>query len=141
MSLRGWNTAQSMAMMHTEVTDMARHLASYHVHTFHVRRMRTCTRILISAHQLPRRSAGVYMMDRENRVNCCSMCDFQCFDHRLLLKHTKSAHENDPRFLVYCSICGKSMKKWSSLKKHLQRAHKSTFSHVVYRIFCCVTWL
>ena len=47
---------------------------------------------------------------------------------------TKSAHENDPRFLVYCSICGKSMKKWSSLKKHLQREHRSKFADFLYSV-------
>ena len=33
-------------------------------------------------------------------------------------------HENEPNFMVYCSICGKSVRKWCSLKKHLQRNHK-----------------
>ena len=59
---------------------------------------------------------------------------------------TKSAHENDPRFLVYCSICGKSMKKWSSLKKHLQREHRSllTFCTLLKRWICLTShafWL
>ena len=71
---------------------------------------------LINAHQLMRSWAvRVPTMDGTNQVYCCSMCNFQCFNNRLLLKHIKSAHENDPRFLVYCSICGKSMRKWSYL--------------------------
>lgn len=74
------------------------------------------------------------------------MCDFQCYNNQVLLKHTKSAHENDPRFLVYCSICGKSMKKWSSLKKHLQREHRSllTFCTLLKRWICLTShafWL
>ena len=38
---------------------------------------------------------------------------------------------NDPNFIVYCTICGKSERKWSSLMKHLQRHHKDvdTQSH------------
>ena len=54
----------------------------------------------------------------------CSFCEFQCSDHYVLLKHTR-AHENEPNFIVYCSICGHSAKKWSSLKKHLHRCHKN----------------
>ena len=53
----------------------------------------------------------------------CTYCDFRCSSHHLLLKHIR-VHENLPDFLVYCSICGKSARKWASLRKHLQRCHK-----------------
>lgn len=53
----------------------------------------------------------------------CSFCQFQSSSHHLLLKHTR-VHEHEPNFIVYCSICGKSERKWGSLRKHLQRFHK-----------------
>ena len=39
------------------------------------------------------------------------------------MKHARSVHENDPNFVIYCSQCGRSYKKWTSLKKHLHREH------------------
>ena len=62
----------------------------------------------------------------------CSLCDnFQSHSHHLMLKHIRTAHENDPNFMVYCTICSKSERKWSSLMKHLQGHHKDvdTQSH------------
>jgi hypothetical protein len=53
----------------------------------------------------------------------CVYCDFQSSSHHLLLKHIRS-HENLPDFLVGCSVCGKSYRKWGSLRKHLHRDHK-----------------
>ena len=49
----------------------------------------------------------------------CSYCDFRCYSHSTLLKHVKLIHENDPRFNICCLDCGRSFKKWCSLKKHL----------------------
>jgi hypothetical protein len=39
-----------------------------------------------------------------------------------LLKHIRRCHENDPKFLVYCHVCGSSFKKWETLRKHIQRS-------------------
>ena len=57
-------------------------------------------------------------------------CNFRCYEERVLLKHMRTVHSNDPRFCVRCSICGKTFRKWPSLKKHLHREHgsKSDFS-------------
>ena len=65
------------------------------------------------------------MMDEEAELSLlvCSLCDFRCYDNRALLKHARSVHENDPNFVIYCSQCGRSYKKWTSLKKHLHREH------------------
>lgn len=55
----------------------------------------------------------------------CSFCDFRCYDdQRMLLKHMRDLHANDPNFLISCSICGQNFKKWSALKKHLHRFHR-----------------
>lgn len=53
----------------------------------------------------------------------CSFCDYRCHSDHFLLKHLRDFHENDPNFQVNCSLCGKSYKKWCSLKKHLHRVH------------------
>ena len=35
------------------------------------------------------------------------------------MKHVRISHESDSRFVVYCSICGRSFKKWpTSVKIH-----------------------
>ena len=28
----------------------------------------------------------------------CRYCDFQCYDHKSLLKHIRATHETDPNF-------------------------------------------
>jgi hypothetical protein len=52
----------------------------------------------------------------------CDFCNFQCFNTYELLKHIRRCHENDPKFLVYCHVCGSSFKKWETLRKHIQRS-------------------
>ena len=72
----------------------------------------------------------------EVSVLLCSFCDFRCYDDKSLLKHIRDIHENDPNFVVYCSQCGRSYKKWSSLKKHLHREHPSAyiFTHILCKL-------
>ena len=62
----------------------------------------------------------------------CRYCDFQCLDHKSLLKHTRAIHENDPDFKIYCSLCGRSFQKWCSLKKHLHRDHTGNIKCYVH---------
>ena len=57
-------------------------------------------------------------------IESCCFCDRYFPNRRLLMKHIRVSHESDPLFVINCSICGKSYKKWCSLKKHLQRSHK-----------------
>ncbi len=61
----------------------------------------------------------------DNCVVTCCMCLFQCYSHKSLLKHTLAVHQNDPRFMVNCSVCGKSATKWETLRKHLRKHGKS----------------
>ena len=58
----------------------------------------------------------------------CHLCDYGCRDERALLKHLRDIHENDANFQVSCSLCGRTYRKWCSLKKHLHRSHPSKFS-------------
>ena len=60
----------------------------------------------------------------------CSYCAFLCYDSITLMKHMKSFHGHDPRISVSCSFCGQKYKKWDSLKKHLQRTHKTDMMSV-----------
>ncbi len=60
------------------------------------------------------------------KIFTCSFCDFHCYEHVALLRHIKDLHQNDPNFLVYCSYCGKTYKKWDSLRKHVQRQHSNS---------------
>lgn len=63
-------------------------------------------------------------MEESVTVILCPYCDFQCYNHDIMLKHTRSIHENDPRFSVYCHLCGQFFRKWCTLKKHLHRDHQ-----------------
>ena len=55
----------------------------------------------------------------------CSYCHFKCYDNTSLMKHMKDCHSHEPEFGVSCTLCGQTYQKWDSLKKHLQRMHKS----------------
>ena len=55
----------------------------------------------------------------------CHLSDYWCLDERALLKHLREIHENDANFQVSCSLCGRTYRKWCSLKKHLHRSHPS----------------
>ena len=55
------------------------------------------------------------------------------------MKHIRTVHENDPNFIIYCSFCGLSYKKWESLRKHVQRIHQGDhnikLAHFMNNIF------
>ena len=40
----------------------------------------------------------------------CHYCDFQCYDHKSLLKHIRATHETDPNFKFF-SLCRRYFKK------------------------------
>jgi len=42
----------------------------------------------------------------------------------------RDAHENDSNFSVTCELCGRTYKKWDSLKKHLHRDHGGECANV-----------
>ena len=56
----------------------------------------------------------------------CSYCDFECYSHSALLNHIKFIHQDDPQFKISCMDCGKTFKKWCTLKKHLHRDHRDS---------------
>jgi len=47
----------------------------------------------------------------------CYFCDFRCFGKFVLLKHMWEIHGNDSNFNISCELCGRTYKKWNSLKK------------------------
>ena len=73
-------------------------------------------------------------MEESVTVILCPYCDFQCYNHDIMIKHTRSIHENDPRFSVYCHICGQFFRKWCTLKKHLHRDHHCETGMVIIHV-------
>ena len=67
----------------------------------------------------------------------CSFCDYRCHRDGFLLKHLRDFHANDPNFQVNCTLCGKSYKKWCSLKKHLHRVHSGENNLSDILVFKC----
>lgn len=74
-------------------------------------------------------------MEESVTVILCPYCDFQCYNHDIMIKHTRSIHENDPRFSVYCHICGQFFRKWCTLKKHLHRDHHCETGMVIVHVY------
>jgi len=70
----------------------------------------------------------------ESNLLLCSLCDFRCNGKFILLKHMRDIHENDSNFHVTCELCGRTYKKWNSLKKHLHRDHGSECADVGVRL-------
>lgn len=63
----------------------------------------------------------------ESSVLLCNYCDLRCYDRLVLLKHMRDTHEKDGNFSVVCDLCGRTYKKWNSLKKHLHRDHNGEY--------------
>lgn len=81
-----------------------------------------------ATHALPWKQAPKYKAEAMECSLECSYCTFVCYDSITLMKHIKNFHEHDPRFCVSCALCGQAYSKWDSLKKHLQRRHKTVIS-------------
>lgn len=49
------------------------------------------------------------------------MCTYSTANKDALIDHVCKIHRHDPNFLVYCSNCLRSYRKWDSYRKHLSR--------------------
>ena len=58
------------------------------------------------------------MNEEENiLVQMCSFCDFRCYNnHAVTDKAYQRQPQKGPNFIIYCTHCERSYKKWNSLK-------------------------
>ena len=63
---------------------------------------------------------------------CCGFCSSKSMERRVMFKHLKESHANDPGFYINCLLCGRTFKIVSSFSSHISRSHHGTTAENAY---------